>query len=105
MNELLVTLDDYDQKLQRYREAIQRGDRENLTTSDEGRNEIRVLLQVADLRKQQSDKQRHEAMLILDFRPNVSTMIDLQSELRMIDSDVSGLDHQASQLLSGIGIK
>ncbi len=105
MRELVSALDNYDRLLDRDRRTMQRGDQENLYASDPERGQIRVLLEVLDLRKQQSAKQREEANLILAYDPSISNVSDLQSELRLTDSDVEGLDRRASELLADSGIK
>ena len=105
MTEMLSALDNYDRLLERYRQSIQRADRENLFASDVERHQVRVLLEVLDLRKQQSAKQRQEANLVLAFNPYSSSASELQSTMRLMDSDISALDRRASDKLAEIGIR
>ena len=105
MRELLPALDNYDQHVDNYKELLQRGERDDLFDSDAELHQIRVLVLVLNLRKQQSVKQRQEAKLILNYDPSISTSGDLQSELRILDSDIGALDQKAADLLAEIGIK
>jgi uncharacterized RDD family membrane protein YckC len=105
MRELLPGLDNYDQQLNSYKELFQRGERDALFDSDAELHQIRVLIQVLDLRKQQSAKQRQEAKLVLNYDPSSSTSGNLQSEIRILDSDIGALDQKAADLLAEIGIK
>jgi uncharacterized RDD family membrane protein YckC len=105
MRQLLPALDVYDRKLDQFHRSLQRGDQENLFASDDERHQTLVLEQVTDLRKQQNAKLREEADLVTSYDPRMSDYGDFQSKLRLLDSDVSGLDHKASEMLAGIGIK
>jgi uncharacterized RDD family membrane protein YckC len=105
MKELLPGLDNYDQRLDSWEQLLKRGERDNLFDSDSELHQLRILVQVIDLRKEQSVKQRQEAKLILDYDSSISTLGDLQSELRILDSDLAALDQKAADLLAEIGVK
>lgn len=105
MRQLLPALGAYDTKLDEFHRCLQRGDQENLFASDDERRQTRILDQVTELRKQQNAILRHEADLVLNYYPRMSGHRDLQSQLRLLDSDISSLDHKASEMLADIGIK
>ena len=105
MSELLSALDDYDQQLETYKQTLVRGEQQNLFDSTSERYQSQILLQVSDYRKQQSAKQRQEANLILSYDPSTSSFTELQSSLRLLDSDIAALDRKASESLAQIGIK
>lgn len=105
MRELLPYLDQYDQQVDRLQSLYQRSLTEDLLPSDAERNQIRVLQRVFRLRKQQIQKQREEANLVLQFDPAVDDSSGLVSHLKLLDSDIAGLEHQASQTLTEIGAK
>jgi hypothetical protein len=102
---LKVELDQYEFQLRRMQELIQKGLRENLTASDTERRQFEVLQQVYDLRQQQVKKLREEAGLILDCDGTAFSLSRLNSQLRILDSDIAGLDYKSSQLLTSIGMK
>ena len=63
------------------------------------------MLDVLELRKKQIAKQREEARMVIDFNSSGTPFRDLQSSLRLLDSDIGGIDKTASEMLAEIGIK
>jgi len=63
------------------------------------------LKQVYELRKDQAAKYRQRADLIINCEWKESSLVGLGSDLKLLDSDIEGLEDQASQLLGEIGIK
>jgi hypothetical protein len=105
MRQLLLALDACDGKLDQFHRSLERGDQGNLFASEDERHQTRILEQVTELRKQQNAKLREEANLVTSYDPRMSDYGDFRSKLRLLDSDVSGLDQKASEMLAGIGIK
>jgi len=105
MRDLLAYLDQYDHHIDSIQTVYDRALNEGLTASQAEKNRIGVLQRVFQLRKQQSMKQREEANLVLQFDSAFGDSSALLSRLKLLDSDVSGLEHQASQMLAESGIK
>jgi hypothetical protein len=105
MKELLLGLDNYDQRLDSWEQLLKRGERDDLFDGNSELHQVRILVQVIDLRKEQSAKQRQEANLVINYEPSVPAWGDLQSELRILDSDLAALDQKAAALLAEIGVK
>lgn len=105
MRELLAYLDQYDHHIDSIQTVYDRALNEGLTASEAEKNRIRVLQRVFQLRKQQSMKQREEANLVLQFDSAFDDSSALSSRLKLLDSDISALEHQASQMLAESGIR
>ena len=105
MNQLLPALDVYDQNIEQMKDSLQRGERDDLFESEVERHQALVLLDVLELRKKQIAKQREEARMVIDFDSSRTPFSDLQSSLRLLDSDIGGIDKTASERLAEIGIK
>jgi uncharacterized RDD family membrane protein YckC len=105
MNQLLPALDRYDQSIELMKDSLQRGGRDDLFESEVERHQTQVLLDVLELRKKQIAKQREEARMVIDFNSSGTPFRDLQSSLRLLDSDIGGIDKTASEMLAEIGIK
>lgn len=105
MQELIGTADRCFRAIDRVQSLYRRAQIENLYASDAERVQAEVAQQAYELRKQQVAKQREEATLIFQYDPTTSDWDALQSRLRLLDSDIAGLEHQASQKLATIGIK
>jgi hypothetical protein len=105
MRVLKQDLDRYENKIHRMQTVLQRGISENLTASEAERIQLVTLRQVYDLRRQQAEKYRQEADLVINCDGSKSSMAGLEHDLQLLDSDIEGLEHQASQLLVEIGVK
>ncbi len=105
MRRALVEIDRYDQHLMRMKSLIDGALSANLSASGAERQQLEILQKVYPLRIEQSKKVREEANLILSYDPYLSDWNNLQSRLWLMDSDIAGLEHQASQLLAQIGKK
>jgi len=86
-------------------ELLQKGISENLAASEAERKQLVALRRVYDLRRQQAEKMRQETNLIINCPPTQSSYASLKNDLKLLDSDIAGLDHQASQLLAEANIK
>jgi hypothetical protein len=104
MIEMIAALDNYDRLVDQYSQAAQRGIDENIASGDE-RHQMQVLLEVMNLRKQESAKERQEANLVVAFDPNRSNVADLKSELDLIDRDALVLESNAAAKMAEIGLK
>ena len=105
MTELEPALNTYDERLDSIKETLRRGQRDNLFESDAERHQVAVMFEVFDLRKKAVAKQRQEADLVIAFNPSTGKSSDLQSDLRLLDSDIEGLNQKASQKMAEIGLK
>jgi uncharacterized RDD family membrane protein YckC len=105
MKELLPGLNNYDERLDRWEQLLKRGERDNLFDSDSELYQLRILVQVIDLRREQSAKQRQEANLVINYDASVSTWNQLKSELGILDSDLAALNQKAADLLAEIKVK
>src|SRR3989442_15804768 len=105
MKSLKNDLDVYESRIDRIQALIQRGISEDLTASQAERGQFVILRQVYDLRKQQAEKLRREADLIVSCAPTQSSYAGLRNDLQLLDSDINGLESQASQLLVEIKAK
>jgi hypothetical protein len=105
MRALKTDLDRYEGQIDRIQGLIQRGVKEDVVSSQTERNEYLKLREVYDLRKDQAEKLRQEANLVVNCDGTPASMASLRNDLRLLDSDVDGLEHQASQRLAEIGVK
>ena len=105
MQELIGIADKCFRAIDRVQSLYRLAANENLYTSDAEGMQAEVAQQVYEIRRQQIEKQREEATLILQYDPTTSDWEALQANLRILDSDIAGLEHQASQKLATLGIK
>jgi hypothetical protein len=105
MREELALLDSYDADVRQMERLLRSFINGNLANSDSERQQYTALLKVYALREQQSEKLREEANLVLRYDPASRNPGDLSSRLRLLDSDIAGLDYQASELLREVGVK
>lgn len=105
MKSLIQDLDQYEAQIDRMQALIQQGISENLAASDAERTQLIVLKQVYDIRKNQAEKLRHEADLVINSDYSSASMASLRNNLQLLDSDIDALENQASQLLAQIGEK
>ena len=97
-------VDVYERRIDNEQQLIQRGISEDLGSEAEKRQLI-ILSQVYELRKQQAEKLRQEANLVVSCEPTQSSYAALRNDLQLIDSDIKGLNNKASQLLEEINVK
>lgn len=105
MKSLTQDLDAYESQIDRMETLLQQGISEDLAASDAERNQLVVLKQVYDLRKDQAEKLRQEANLVIGADYGNGSMTPLRNNLQLLDSDIDTLDNQASKLLAQIGEK
>jgi hypothetical protein len=105
MKSLRRDLDVYESRLDHVQELIQRGISEDLVASKAERRELAILQQVYRLRKQQAEKLSQEADLVINCAPTQTAYNGLQDDLRLIDSNVKGLESEVTQLLAQIASK
>jgi uncharacterized RDD family membrane protein YckC len=105
MKSLQHDLDVYEARIDHVQELLQKGISENLAASEAERKQLVALRRVYDLRRQQAEKMRQETNLIINCPPTQSSYASLKNDLKLLDSDIAGLDHQASQLLAEANIK
>lgn len=105
MKSLKNDLDVYESRIDHIQELIQSGISEDLAASEAERRQLVTLRQVYELRKQQAEKLRQEANLIVSCEPTQNSFAGLQNDLQLVDSDIKGLENQASQLLAEINTK
>ena len=102
MRQLTPWLDRYDAEVGQMQAAIRGALDEGTISSSSERQQMDKLLRLWDIRKQQSQRRRDEAQVILNYVPNPQSAKQFQSELEMIDSDINSLEQQAGQLVSEI---
>lgn len=102
MRSLSTWLDRYDAGINQMQTAINAALRNDVIPSAHERQQMQKLLQVWDLRKQQSTRRRDEIQIILDYVPSPRSASQFKSELEMIDSDINSLEQRAAQLVSEI---
>lgn len=105
MTSLGTDLDRYEDQIQRVEGLLQRGITENLAASGAERAQYVTLQKVYALRKDQAEKLRQEADLVVNCDGTDASRTSLRSDLELLDSDIAGLEHQASDLLSQGGFK
>ncbi len=105
MESLKGDLDKYETKIDQTQILIQKGISEDLAASKAERNQLVVLRQVYELRKQQAEKYRQEANLVVGCEKTQTAVDGLRNDLQLLDSDIKGLDNQASQLLAELKTK
>ena len=105
MKQLKKDLDRYENQINRMLSVLQRGISENLAASETERIQLVKLKQVYELRKNQAEKYRQEADLVINCEWTKASLAGLGNDLKLLDSDIEGLETQASQLLGEIGIK
>ena len=105
MRRALGSLDAYEREMDEYQELFRTGLRNNLTMSEGERSQIRTLIDVMDLRKQQAEVERIEANAILAFDPTSSDVQVLKATLQPLDKQVEGIDKTASDRLARAGIQ
>jgi len=105
MKLLKKDLDRYENQIDRMQSVLQRGVSENLAASETERIQLVKLKQVYEFRKNQAEKYRQEADLVINCEWTKSSLVGLGNDLKLLDSDVEGLETQASQLLGEIGTK
>lgn len=105
MKSLQNDLDIYEARIDHVQELLQRGISEDLAASEAERKQLVALRRVYDLRRQQAEKIRQETNLIINCPPTQSSYASLKNDLKILDSDIEGLDHQASQSLAEAKIK
>jgi hypothetical protein len=102
MRTLSTWLDRYDSGVAQMQTAINVALREDVIPSASERHNLQKLLQLWDLRKQESKRRRDEVQIILAYTPDPASVTQFRSELEMIDSDINSLEQRAVQLLSEI---
>ena len=102
MRQMTPWLDRYDSEVDQMQAAIRTALNEGTISSSGERQQMEKLLRLWDIRKQQSQRRRDEAQVILNYVPNPLAAKQFQSELEMIDSDINSLEQQAAQLVSEI---
>jgi hypothetical protein len=105
MKSLKNDLDVWEAGIDHEQELLQKGISEDLVASDEERTQLVALRQVYDIRKQQAEKMRQEADLVIRCQPTASAYAGLRNDLKLLDSDIAGLDDRASKLLAGANIQ
>jgi hypothetical protein len=105
MKSLTQDLDRYETQIDRMQVLLQRGISEDLTSSVTERTQLIVLKQVYDIRKQQAEKLRQEANLVISSDYSPASMASLRNNLQLLDSDIDALENRAAQLLAQIGEK
>jgi uncharacterized RDD family membrane protein YckC len=105
MRSLSTDLDQYESQIQRVQGLLQRGITENLAASEAERAQYATLRKVYDLRKDQAEKLRQEANLVVNCDGTAASMTSLRSDLVLLDSDIEGLERRASDLLGQSGLK
>ena len=105
MKSLKYDLDVWEARIDRVQELLQKGISENLAASDEERTQFVKLRQVYDIRRQQAEKLRREADLVIGCPPTATTYAGLRNDLKLLDSDLAALDDKASRLLAEANIK
>ncbi len=105
MRSLNTDLDQYESQIQRMQGLLQRGITENLAASESERTQYIALQKIYDLRKDQAEKLRQEATLIVNCDGTAASMASLRGDLKLLDSDIDGLEHQATDLLGQSGLK
>jgi uncharacterized RDD family membrane protein YckC len=105
MKSLKQDLDRYENQIDRMQGLLQRGITEGLAASETERNQLVKLRQVYDIRRGQAEKLRQESDLVTNCDGKRASMVSLRTDLELLDSDIQGLEHRASQLLAEIGIK
>jgi hypothetical protein len=102
MRNALGLLDGYDMDLQKMVDLIDTALNQNLTKSENERQQLVLLDRVYKLRQQESAKMREEAGLITDYVPASSDFAAFQSKVKYLDSDLAAISQEATQLLSQI---
>lgn len=102
MRQLIPWLDRYDSEVGQVRAAIRVALDGGAVSSPSERQQMEKLLRLWDIRKEQSQRRRDEAHVILSYVPGLQSPKQFQSELEMIDSDINSLEQKAGQLLSEI---
>jgi hypothetical protein len=105
MVRLESALDTYNSRVDSLRASLMRGEKEDLIESDSERHQTEALIGALKLRRQQSDKQREEADMVIQFDPATYQLADLQSNLHVLDSDIEAINRRALQTLSQAGIQ
>jgi len=105
MKSLKYDLDVWEARIDHVHDLLQRGISEDLAASDEERAQFVTLRQVYDIRKQQAEKMRQEADLVIGCQPTASAYGGLRNDLKLLDSDIAALDDRASRLLAEAHIK
>ncbi len=101
---LIPVLDGYDQQVDRMIALLNTVDREQVTSSDTERNQIRVLENVYGLRKQESGKLRDICNTLASYDEKSGNFAQTQARVNELKAEAADLDQQASQQLSTIGI-
>jgi hypothetical protein len=102
MRLLTTWLDRYDSQVNQMQVAIRTALDQGIISSSSEKQQMQKLLQLWDIRKQQSQRRRDQAQLILNYLPSLRSAKQFQSELEMIDSDINSLEQQAGELLTEI---
>ena len=105
MESLKGDLDKYEGKIDHIQGLINKGISEDITASKAERNQLVLLRQVYELRKQQAEIYRQEANLVVSCERKQSAVDSLRNDLQLLDSDIKGLENQASRLLAEIKTK
>jgi uncharacterized RDD family membrane protein YckC len=102
MREMTTWLDRYDADTELMEQAIRKALSEGTISSTSEKQQMETLLRLWDVRKRQSQRRRDEAQLVFGYTPGPGSVNRFETEMKMIDSDIDGLEHQAAQLVSEI---
>lgn len=102
MRQLTPWLDRYDSQVDQMQIAIRTALIEGTIPSSSEKQQMEKILRLWDVRKQQSQRRRDQAQVILNYVPSPLSVKQFQSELEMIESDINSLEQHANQLLSEI---
>ena len=105
MMSLKPDLDRYEAQLDRIQSLLRRVDSERVMETENERVYYVTLRKVYEVRKRQAEKLRQEADLVINSDGAAASVASLRKDLQFLDSDIEGLNQEASRLLEQIGVK
>jgi RDD family len=105
MKSLKYDLDVWEARIDQVQTLLQKGISKDLAASDEERTQFIKLKEVYDIRRQQAEKMRQEADLVISCQPTASAYGGLRNDLQLLDSDIAAMNDKASRLLAEANIK
>jgi hypothetical protein len=98
MREVLAQLDRYDACSRRLQASCSKSLAENRFPNEGARREIERFVEIMKLRDAESAINRREARMVVDYDPKTGGWDAVVAKLRVLDSDLEGLEYKIKQL-------
>lgn len=103
--QLQTAVNAYDQQIDEFNSLLAEGQNDGYLVTPTDRTQAAALQQVCQIRKEQSQKYRYQAQLVLQYNPYNTPYPTLMTQIATLQGQINAMDVQAASLMQQVGLQ